>query len=441
VKESLKKPGDFVEVKTKDQDFSGILMPSRDSNVIVLKSESGYNMGIDKKKILKMSLKKRGMAPADKKERVLTNKKGLPDKKGKTLSDKKGLPKIAIISTGGTISSRVDYKTGAVNSLISSSQLVKDIPELGKIANIKYVELMKKLSEDINLHDWKRIAKAVHSELVDDDVSGIIVTHGTDTMHYTSAALSFMINNLNKPVVLTGSQRSPDRGSSDSKMNLICSAHLATSNLAEVMICMHGSENDDFCLAHLGTKVRKMHTSRRDAFQSINAEPVAKVFADGKIELISGGKRRNDEKPALDTRSSPEAGIVYIHGNIDPKLIDFHIKNKYKGLVLMGTGMGHAPSREFISALKRAVKSGINIFMTSQCLYGRVNPSVYSTARKLMDSGVVYLKDMLPETALVKLMWVLGHSEKSEEINRMMLENLSGEFENRSRIDQKIYKQ
>ena len=419
-------PGDKVKVVTKSEEFSGLLMPSSKKGVVVLKFDSGYNIGIDKKRIVKMTLlKKSRQVSAD---------------KGKA-SPKKGLPNVTILATGGTISSKIDYRTGAVHPSISAAQLTRDIPELKKIANIKCVALMNKLSEDIDLSDWKKISKAVHGELTDEKVSGVVVMHGTDTMHYTSAALSFMIGNLNKPVVLTGSQRSSDRGSSDAKINLLCSVQLAISNIAEVMLCMHGSINDDFCLAHKGTKVRKMHTSRRDAFQSVNAQPIAKVFPNGKIELISGGKRRSDTKPVLDTKSSANAGLLYAHGNISPKIIDWYVAQGYRGLVVMGTGMGHTPSKGFLNALKKRAKKDISIFMTSQCFYGRVNPHVYSTAREIEKAGVTYLKDMLPETALVKLMWALGHSQKEEDVKKLMLKNFSGEFETRSRIDQKLFKE
>lgn len=124
---------------------------------------------------------------------------------------------------------------------------------------------------------WIKIAHEVAKSLNSGD-SGVVVAHGTDTMGYTAAALSFMLRDLGKPVILVGAQRSSDRPSSDAAMNLICSVRMSTSDVAEVMVVMHGETGDTYCLAHRGTKVRKMHTSRRDAFRSINDVPIAKVW-------------------------------------------------------------------------------------------------------------------------------------------------------------------
>src|SRR5690606_9395508 len=184
----------------------------------------------------------------------------------------KKLPKVAILSTGGTIASKVDYRTGAVTSQFTADDILAAIPELKEIADFKSRVISSILSENMDVGTWEKLACAVVEE-IEDGADGIIVTHGTDTMMYTAAALSFMIETP-VPIVLVGSQRSADCPRSDSAMNAICAARVAISDIAEVSVVMHGTTSDDYCEIHRGTKVRKMHSSRRDAFKSINFHPI-----------------------------------------------------------------------------------------------------------------------------------------------------------------------
>jgi glutamyl-tRNA(Gln) amidotransferase subunit D len=399
------KEGDRVIVSTNKGKVSGIVMPSK--RTVVIKLESGYNMGIKKSNVKGLKVVRRAMPVK---------------KKGKNVGFKKGLPAVVILSTGGTISSRVDYSTGAVHASLDASDLVEAVPELKDIANIECKGILNKMSEDIKPGDWVKIAKAVYREVKRKDVSGVVVTHGTDTMHYTSAALSFMLEDLNKPVVLTGSQRSSDRGSSDARMNLICSAIAATSDIAEVVVCMHGTTDDAYCSVHRGTKVRKMHTSRRDAFQSINEGQIAMIRPDGKIERTNKYRKRSERVVKLRIGIESQVALVYVHPGMNPDLIDWYVKKGYKGLVLMATGLGHVPS-ELLRGIKNAVKRGVTVCLAPQCISGRLNPLVYSNGRKLIKAGALPLEDMLPETAYVKLMWSLGQDKP-----KLMLENLRGEI-------------
>ena len=415
------KPGDYVEVHFSKLIYEGVLLetPGSEKGIVLLKLDSGYNIGFNKKDVVEIKFVRK----------ISENKKDFEIKK----SPEK--PNIALIITGGTIASRYDPRTGGVDPLTRPEDLFKYYPEIFKNANIVKVEIpFMKSSEDMDFKDWQKIAKTAEKLLNDGNIKGIIITHGTDTLHYTSAALSFFLRNLNKPVVLTYSQRSIDRASSDANLNLQCSVLMAISDFAEVMIVGHGTSNDDFCYAMSGTKVRKMHTSRRDAFKTINAEPLAKIFPN-RIEIISGHKKAGKGKVKADVKFEEKVALVKIYPGQNPNILDYYVKNKYRGIILETTGLGHVPSGKskdsWINKLKEIQKKGIVVCATAQTIYGRLDPYVYSNGRKLLETGVIFLEDMLSETAFVKLGWVLGHSEwvKDKKIIReKMLENFAHEL-------------
>jgi glutamyl-tRNA(Gln) amidotransferase subunit D len=419
------KPGDYVEIHLTKLIYEGILLesPETEKGTVLLKLDSGYNMGFNRKDILKIVLMKK--AREEEKEQVEIKKD----------SEKKN---IAMIITGGTIASILDPKTGAVHPLQKPEDFFKFYPELFKKVNVVKVEIpFMKASEDMDFKDWQKIAKVAVELLNDNNIQGIIITHGTDFLHYTSSALSFFIRDLNKPVVLTYSQRSIDRASSDANLNLQCSALATISDIAEVMLVGHASTNDDFCYAMPGTKVRKLHSSRRDAFKVVNDKPFAKIFPD-KIERISEWKLRNKNKAKLDNKFEEKIALVKIYPGQNPDILDYYAKKKYKGIVLELSGLGHAPTRKsrnsWTQKLKEIQKKGVIICATSQCIFGKVDPLVYSNGREILETGVIYLEDMLAETAFVKLGWVLGHDEwkKNKKIvKEKMLENISGELNSR----------
>jgi glutamyl-tRNA(Gln) amidotransferase subunit D len=249
-----------------------------------------------------------------------------------------------------------------------------------------------------------------------------------------------MLKNLSKPVVLVGSQRSSDRGSSDAAMNLVCAAHVSVSDMAEVGICMHGSTDDHYCYFTRGTKVRKMHSTRRDAFRSINEPPLAKIHPNGKIDITNKNhKKRSDSKVVADTKFEPKIALLKTYPGSEPEVINFLIKKGYKGFVIEGTGMGHVPTeaaKSWIPVIKKAIKAGIPVVIATQTLYGRVNTKVYNNLRILFhEAGAIPAEDMLPETAYVKLGWVLGHTKNLEKVREMMLTNIAGEITERTEIE------
>jgi glutamyl-tRNA(Gln) amidotransferase subunit D len=411
--------GDEVEIRVAKDEFRGRVLESADSSVILLKLESGYNMGIARDNILGGKVLKKYVK--EKKESV-------------KVEQKKGLPSIGLIITGGTIAARLDSKTGGVKWLTDVNEFLRFYPELREIVNVKKIEVPFMIaSESMTSEHWIKIAHAAEKMLNDSEIKGVIITHGTDFLHYTSAALSFMLGKLNKPVVLTYSQRSIDRASSDANLNLKCAARMAISDCAEVMLVGHASMNDDFCYAMRGTKVRKLHSSRRDAFKPVNCGPIAKVFPD-KVEFISEFKARNDGKVELDREFSDKIALVKFYPGQDASILDFYAL-KYKGIVIEGSGLGHLPVSEsahnWIPALKKHIRNGLIVCMATQCINGRVDGFVYSNGRELIDAGVIFLEDMLAETAFVKLGWVLGHYGWKAHVKEKILENVAGEFNSR----------
>ncbi|HLD56996.1 MAG TPA: Glu-tRNA(Gln) amidotransferase subunit GatD, partial [archaeon] len=407
------KVGDRISVSKEGKVYEGILMPRielGDPNCLIIKLNNGYNVGVE--------------FSGAKLEKILVAEKGfLPtDKKTKYSQDPKK-PTLSLLGCGGTIASRVEYKTGAVFPAFDQSDILKIFPSLEGFANIKPRKLFDLLSEDMHASHWKIIAEQAAEEIKSGS-EGVVLMHGTDTMHYTSAALSFMLQNLPVPVVLVGAQRSSDRGSSDNLQNLMCAARTALSDIAEVSICMHATTNDDYCFVHQGTKVRKMHTSRRDAFRSINVLPFAKVWQDGKIEYLRKNySKRNSQKLNLDTKLNENVCLIQTHPAIKPEFVS-SLSKFYDGVVISTTGLGNVPANPFgdkfaksiIPAIKSLVDSGIPVVMAPQTIYGRIQSNVYTAGRMLEEAGAIgNYCDWTPETALVKLMFVLGHTKDMQE--------------------------
>ena len=417
------KVGDRVRVERAGRVYEGILMPRTelgDPNHVVIKLKSGYNVGVRITKETKIVRVGKGKVP--KMAPPLLKIKRDPTK-----------PDVSIVGTGGTVACRVDYRTGAVYPAFTAEEIYSAVPELTDIANIKTVAACNVFSENMTPKLWAKIGRTVARE-INAGANGIVVAHGTDTMGYTAAALSFMLKDLFRPVVLVGSQRSSDRPSSDAALNLIGAVTVAAkSDIAEVCVVMHGSTEDDFCLIHRGTKVRKCHTSRRDTFQTINDIPIGMV-KDDKITTFRNDytKTRPRGKVKLDAKFEPRIALVKVFPNMQTKAIQALLDAGYKGIVLEGTGLGHTPESLY-AGVKRAVKQEIPVVMTSQCVWGRVDMKVYSTGRDLLQLGVVPGEDMLPETAYVKLMWVMGRTRDLNEISRLMRTNLAGEIAPRTR--------
>ncbi len=413
--------GDLVQVNTDKETFSGRLIPSVNPDTLVIKLNSGYNIGIKKSKIKKIILLKKF-----KQEKAKTQK----------IVYKKNLPTISILHTGGTLASRISYETGAVSAKFTAEEILEMFPELKDIANINSKLISNMFSEDMRFSHYNLIAKEIEKE-VKKKVSGIIITHGTDTMHYTSAALSFILEDLGIPVILVGAQRSSDRGSSDSKLNLLCASYFITkTDFSGVAICMHESMSDNACLILPGLKTRKLHSSRRDAFKVINAKPIARVSKDGNIEFLSNYEKRSNKSLKLKLINEKlKIGLLKVHPNMYASEIKAY--SNFNGLVIEGTGLGHMPinaidkftkeHKAILNELKKLAKK-IPIVMTTQTLFGNINMNVYSTGRILQQLGILgNYTDILPETAFIKIAWLLSNYKK-DHVKQLVGKNLRGEI-------------
>lgn len=403
--------GDRVRIVKGERSYEGVLMPRSelgDDRHVVIKLDSGYNIGVE---ISGARVERLAHAEPGK-QAAFPEPEFSPDK-----------PEVAILGTGGTIASKIDYATGAVHPSFSTAEIINTLPELADIARIKTKVLFNILSENMTPEHWRRIAEEVAKEL-NGSACGVVVAHGTDTMGYTGAALAFMLRNLTKPVVLVGSQRSSDRPSSDAALNLIAAAKVATSDLAEVVVVMHATSSDEACAVHRATKVRKMHSSRRDAFKSINAPPIGEVREE--VKLFGSYRRRSEGEVYADTRLEERVALFKAYPGVDPELLEYCV-DRCRGIVLEGTGLGHVPEQLF-PAIERARQEGKAVVMTTTTLYGRVDMKVYSTGRRLLNLGVIPGEDMLPEVAYVKLMHVLAIAQDEEEVRSLMLRSLAGEI-------------
>src|SRR3989344_2696564 len=422
--------GDTVKVHTKEQIYEGILLPRPeifDDNFTVIKLDNGYNIGIENKRIEKIEVVSKYQKKKEERHKI---------------EHKEGLPNISILHTGGTIASKVDYRSGGVVAAFSPEDIVSMFPELAEIANIDSELIANMWSDDLRFPHFKLIAKVIEKKLKE-GVDGIIIGMGTDNLAVASAALAFIIEQTPIPIILVGAQRSSDRGSSDAGMNLICAAEfIAKTDFAGVAICMHEHTSDNSCAILPPAKTRKLHSSRRDAFKPVNDAIIARIGYDSrKIEFIKKDYLKKDKKRKLIIKPKMEdkVGLLKIHINMLPGQFEFY-KN-YKGLVIEGTGLGHTPGQvpnewckiheKIYPAIKKVIDSGCIVVMATACLFGRVEMRVYSKGRDLLNLGVISGEDMLPETAFVKLAWLLGNYKK-EEVKELIGKNLRGEISERS---------
>jgi glutamyl-tRNA(Gln) amidotransferase subunit D len=401
--------GDLVLCRYGKGEKKGIYITGRDGMAVV-KLTSGYNIGV----------------PADR--LAFIARPEVPPVPEIRISQDTSLPGLSIVSTGGTIASRIDYRTGAVTSQFDADDILRAIPRLQSIAWFRARKLYSILSENMTPLIWQELARAVYEEIRNGS-KGVIVTHGTDTMAYSAAALSFMLETP-VPVIFVGSQRSADRPSSDNTMNALCSASAATSELAEVAVVMHATPSDNSCSIHRGTRVRKMHSSRRDAFRSIGIPPIGRIDYPGlEVTLASHARRRGQTEPVLNDGIEERCGLVTFYPGMPSSVLERY--QGYRGLVIAGSGLGHVNS-DLVPVIRSLVDDGMMVVMTTQCLHGRVCDRVYDTGRDLLRAGVIEGEDMLPETALVKLMHVLGTEPDLELAAQRIREDLRGEFTRRS---------
>jgi glutamyl-tRNA(Gln) amidotransferase subunit D len=401
--------GDIIRIVKGVEMNEGVLMPHHEfsgDDIVTIKLNNGYNIGVavDEKASITLVKKHTAVEKMDKKIPVDPKK-----------------PMISLLGTGGTIACYVEYRTGAVHPATSSQELAFSVPEIFDVCNVNARVVFQLLSENMEVSHWQTLAQEVVKEF-NAGSAGVVIPHGTDTLGYTAAALSFMLKDLSGPVVLVGAQRSSDRPSSDAAQNLLAATRVAAQgDFGEVVVVMHGESSDSYSLIHRGTKVRKFHTSQRDAFKTVNDLPLGRVV-NGNIILMGSARKKSGKKTTADTAMEQDVAMIYSHPGLQPEDIP-----EKKGIVLVGTGLGHIPAK-VIPRLTQLINSGCVVVMTSQCFFGRVNMNVYSAGRDLLKAGVISGGDMLPETAYVKLMWALAHGKNREEIAQLLQTNIAGEI-------------
>lgn len=405
---------------TEDDSFEGIVLPrseTADGDHIVIKMATGYNVGLRTDRII--DAKEIGYKEAHYK---------IPEKAFPYDPKKE---RVVLLGTGGTIASRLDYRTGAVIPAFTPGELYGSVPELADICNLETDKLFGVFSENMGPAEYITLATRIGEE-IEKGVRGIVVGHGTDTMHHTAAALSFMVQNSPVPIVMVGSQRSSDRPSSDAALNLIHSVKTAAAcDIAEVMVCMFGPTSDEYGLLHRGTRVRKMHSSYRSTFRTLSDIPLAMVDREKFSYLRTDYKRRRSDR-SVDVKAvfDDRVGILYYYPNMKADMMDMMVDNGYKGIVIAGTGLGHV-NKPLYPALQRAKDAGVAVYMTVQTLWGYAQMYVYETGREMMDLGVVPLQNMLPEVAYIKLGWALGQTDDIETVKDIMLTPINGEITTR----------
>ena len=409
-----------AQIETTRGNFRGKILPRSESDDdchLVLKLATGYNVGIATHTI--KDIKELSYKEAHYK---------IPEKEFPFSPEK---PNVKLFGTGGTIASRLDYRTGAVIPAFSPGELYGAVPELADVCNLTTEKLFAVFSENMGSEQYKTLAIAIGEE-IKNGINGIVIGHGTDTMHHTASALAFMVQNSPVPIVMVGSQRSSDRPSSDAALNLIHSTTAAAySDIAEVMVCMFGPTSDEYALLHRGTRVRKMHSSYRSTFRTIGDIPLARVEK-GKITPIKNeyARRREDRNVDIFPFYQEKVAMIYYYPNMLPDMIDSLVDNGYRGIVIAGTGLGHV-NKPLYPALERASKAGVAIYMTVQTLWGYVHMFVYETGRDMMAKGVIPAENMLPEVAYIKLCWALGQTDDLERVRDIMLTPINGEITER----------
>ncbi len=406
--------------KTDGSHYEGVLLPRSvhtSDDYISIKVDTGYNIGIQLPE--DASIEEAGYNPGAYE---------IPETVVKTNPD---LPNVTLLGTGGTVASRLDYRTGAVLPAFTPSELFSAVPELIDICNLTPKTLYKILSENFCPEYWIKTAEAVARE-IEGGADGVIIGHGTDTMAYSGSALSYFFQNLPVPVVIVGSQRSSDRPSSDGPINMMNATTLAAyGNMAEVVVVMHGTTSDNYDLIHRATRVRKMHSARRDTFRTISDTPLGQI-RDREIKFFKNDVRPRNPKAdfRLDTKMDERVTMLYFYPGMEADVMHAVIDKGYHGIVMIGTGLGHV-GKPMYEALDRAQEEEIPVVIVVQPMFGFSHLRVYETGRDMLARGVIEGKNMLPEAALPKLMWALGHTRDVKEVERIMQTNIAGEITNR----------
>ena len=443
--EGLPKPGERIiaTVKTLNGEAThdGLVLPSPAPRHISIKLDNGYNVNYPQENIISWEY-----APSA---------QTAPSPTLNAPAASSDLPKVRLIHTGGTIASKVDYATGAVDARFEPEELLDAIPELASIAQLDALKIGNMFSDDIRPQHWNLMSEACAAAFAD-GCRGVVISHGTDTMHITASAVGFAFAGKGEtppgPIAMVGSQRSSDRGSSDATENLLAAVHWAaygpepTGEAGDAcVVVMHDSQSDGTMAVHSGFAVRKMHSSRRDAFQAINGKPLAHVSitSEGIETKLNPDylkmQENNPGRPKTQRPTKFEQGQRIAQFMAGPWLHAEHIEaviaTGVQGVVIHGTGLGHLPiedpqkdapeNTQLWRVLTRCMNRELPVVVVNQCINGPVDMNVYSKGRKQIDMGILgHGISSTPEAITVKTHWCLS---QGLDLKKTLPKNLCGE--------------
>jgi len=325
--------------------------------------------------------------------------------------------KVLLVTTGGTIT-MLRNGGGTLSQCQDAGILTERVPELGELAEVDLVSVSNTDSSNIQPGLWVDTARAIYERM--DDYDGFVVTHGTDTICYTSAALAFMLQELPRPVVATGAQVPLDDIGSDGHRNLINAVRVAVSDVAEVTVAF-GSEIIN------GTRAKKTSVFDMQAITSVNAYPLGNIGLF--IKFNAAARKRGPRKVLFQPFLNDSVAAVHVYPGFDPAILDY-LASTHAGVVLGGYGAGNIPTevKSLIPAIRAATDRGVPVVICTQCIIGSTQMELYEVGRAALDAGAIPAMDMTPETALVKLMWVLGQTDDLARVTSLMQKPFAGEL-------------
>ncbi len=419
-------------------EHEGLALPAAGPKLITLKLANGYNVSYPESYVESVE--------------ILDEVKISEEEAPTPIEQDGNLPLVHLIHTGGTIASKVDYATGAVTARFEPDELLQSVPELKSVARLRVVKLGNMFSDDIRPRHWNRMLKATEEAFAEGAV-GVVITHGTDTLHLSAAAMGYgWAGNGGRPpgrIALTGSQRSPDRGSSDAAENLVAAVHWAahgpepTGYRDASVVVMHSESSDGKCAVLPGIACRKYHSSRRDAFKAINQGPLAWINNDGtgpSIEMAEhepADARVEAISPMMFNEDTRIAQFI-ADPHLDSNLVMLAIKDEFDAIVLHGTGLGHLPisdpqddspeNTKLRLMLEDHCSNGGVVVVVAQTIHGPMNLNVYAKGREQQDMGVIGHGSLCPpSSALVKLHHLLSRGGGQETVASNWAEDLCGE--------------